>query len=191
MLAARLTRGNSLQFCLREQQEKLFRQPARLSRRASIVPFGDLAVTLSLFPPHSRGLQRDIPKQTDSYPQWGYWSNLSNDWYASIKLSSITPSKLYNLTKTNKIPLWIMHLRIGKLWNTDASLSHNHMSFFCPTLSAFDKLAGSGRIVTYVLCFLICICLPWDWTLTWVSINFAGYWIFLPLEEPHARQVVD
>lgn len=53
MLAVQLPRGDSLQLCLRKQQEeKLFRQPARLSRRASVVPLGGPAVTLTVYPHH-------------------------------------------------------------------------------------------------------------------------------------------
>lgn len=50
VLAAQLPRGDSFQLFLRKQQEKLFRQAARLGRRASIVPLGGLVIMLTVYP---------------------------------------------------------------------------------------------------------------------------------------------
>ena len=60
MLAAQVPRVDSLQLCLRKQQEeKQFSQPARLGRRASIVPLGGLAVTLIVYPHHMQEACKD------------------------------------------------------------------------------------------------------------------------------------
>lgn len=38
--------------------------------------------------------KRSAKRMTASSPQWGSWTSLSDDWYASIKLSFVTPSKI-------------------------------------------------------------------------------------------------